>query len=176
MKKVHWVKQMYNDWRLFRNTDSTLENIECDLDNIGSFSEEQLLRALCRFVTEVKKVDGSEFPPRTLYDIIICVQFWLESNGLNWRLVSGGQFENVKFTLDNCMKERAARGIGNKVCQAQVLTFTDEDLLWSLGLLGCHTPQALIDTVIVKLGLTCALRAGKEHRSLTLQVSVSIVE
>ena len=42
----------------------------------------------------------------------------------------------------------------------------DEDLLWSLGLLGCHTPQALLDTVVLKLGLTCSSRAGKEQRIL----------
>ena len=64
------------------------------------------------------------------------------------------------------MKERCARGLGNKVRKAEVLTFTDEDVLWSLGLLGSHSPQVLLDTIVFKLGLTCSLRAGKEHRAL----------
>ena len=166
MKKVVWVRNMYNDWRKFRNESIVLQSVQCDLENVGSFSKEELLGALCKFITEVKKVDGSDFPPRTLYDIIICVQFWLESNGINWRLVSDGDFQDLKFTLDNPMKECAACGLGNKVRKAEILTFTDEDLLWSLGLLGCHTPQVLSNTVVFMLGLTCALRAGKEHSSL----------
>ena len=165
-KKINWAKGMFNDWRMFRNNSPILENVKCDLSNLGSFTKEELCVDLCKFITEVKKLDGSDFPPRTLYDIIICIQIWLESQGFNWRLVSGAEFEHLKYTLDNCMKDRAARGIGNSVRKAQVLTFTDEDLLWSLGLLGSHNPQALLDTVIVKLGLTCALRAGKEQRSL----------
>ena len=88
---------------------------------------------------------------------MICLQFWLESNSLNWRLISDEEFKSVKFTLDNVMKERAANGIGSEVRKAQVLTFTDEDVLWSLGLLGCHNPQVLVNTVAFLLGLTCAL-------------------
>ena len=151
-KKIKWVRNMYSDWRDFRNADANLQDVTCDIQSLGSFTKEELCSALCKFITEVRKLDGSEFPPCTLYDIIICVQFWLESNGYNWRLVSGKEFETLKFTLDNCMKERASRGIGSKVRKAEVLTFTDEDLLWSLGLLGSHTPQVLINTVIVKLG------------------------
>ena len=166
MKKVQWIRQMYSDWKQFRDMDPNLLGVQCNLEKLGEFSKEQLCNDLCRFITEVKKLDGTDFPPRTLYDIIICVQFWLESNGYNWRLVSGSEFETLKFTLDNCMKQRAAAGIGGNVRKAEVLTFTDEDLLWSLGLLGCHTPQALLDTVVFKLGLSCALRAGKEHRIL----------
>ena len=78
--------------------------------NKQSFSED-----VCHFITEVKKMDGSNFPGGTMYDIMICLQFWLESEGYNWRLVSDEEFVNVKFTLDNIMKDRAARGVGGKV-------------------------------------------------------------
>ena len=64
------------------------------------------------------------------------------------------------------MKQHAASGVGNRVQKAEVLTFMDEDLLWSLGLLDLHCPQVLLDTIVFELGLTCSLRAGKEHRAL----------
>ena len=111
-------------------------------------------------------MDASDFPSRTLYDIVICLQFWLESNGLNWRLISDGDFKDLKFTLDNLMKQRASSGVVGAVKQAKVLTFMDEDLLWNQGLLGVHNPQVLLNTVVFQLGLTCSLRAGKEHRTL----------
>ena len=101
-----------------------------------------------------------------MYDIVICLQFWLESNGVNWRLISDGDFKDLKFTLDNLMKEHAACGVINSLKQAEVLSFTDEDILWSKGLLGIHNPTVLVNTVVFLLGLTCSLRAGKEHRIL----------
>ena len=56
--------------------------------------------------------------------------------------------------------------IGTKVRRAEVLTFTDEDLLWSLGSLGTHCPEVLLNTVLFSVGLSCSLRAGKEHYAL----------
>ena len=83
MKKVAWVRRMYGDWRKFRNDNTTLPNVHVDIEQVGSFSKEELCETLCHFITEVKKLDGSDFPPHTLYGIIICIQFWLESNGCN---------------------------------------------------------------------------------------------
>ena len=115
MKKVNWVRCMYNDWRSYRNSHEDLKSIHCDIEDIANIDKMELCGALCKFITEVKKVDGGDFPSRTLYDIIICLQFWLESNGLSWRLISDEEFCNVKFTLDNTMKERTASGVGNQV-------------------------------------------------------------
>ena len=41
-----------------------------------------------------------------------------------------------------------------------------EDILWSLGLLGTNNPEVLLVTVMFTLGLSCSLRAGKEHHVL----------
>ena len=43
---------------------------------------------------------------------------------------------------------------------------TDEDYLWSLGLLGTHNPEVLLNTLVFTIGKGCALRAGKEHYAL----------
>ena len=67
----------------------------------------------------------------------------------------------LKFTLDNTMKQRTSDGVGITVKKAQVLSFSDEDVLWSLGLLGTHSPEVSMNTVIYMLGISCALRAGK---------------
>ena len=50
--------------------------------------------------------------------------------------------------------------------QAQVLSVTDEDYLWSLGLLGTSNPTQLLNTVVFCIGKGFALRAGMEHRAL----------
>ena len=62
------------------------------------------------------------------------------------------------------MKEWVANSVGTKVCKAEVLTFSDEDVFWSLGLLGYYNPESLGYSVVFTLGLNCAVSAGKEHR------------
>ena len=166
MKKVKWVRGMYNDWRDFRNNHPQLQSVDCDIENVKTIEKQSFIESVCKFITEVKKVDGSDFPSKTLYDIIICMQFWLETQGFSWRLLNDEEFKQVRFTVDNLMKLRVQQGIGITVKQAEVLTFTDEDLLWSLGLLGTHNPEVLLHTVLFSLGLTCSLRAGQEHRNL----------
>ena len=162
---MNWVYNMFKDWRNYRHSLGSAE-ITCDLSDISTISEKSLSFALCHFLTEVKKLDRSDFPARTLYDIVICLQFYLESKGISWRIISDEKFKEVKFTLDNTMKKRAADGTGNSVRQAEVLNIMDEDILWSLGLLGTHSPEVLLQTVMFTLGLSCSLHAGKEHYAL----------
>ena len=166
LKKVSWVKNMFQHWREFRNSCDDLQNVECDLDDIESISQESLKFALCRFLTEVKKLDGSDFPAKTLYDILICIQFHIETLGLAYKFLSDEKFKEVRFTLDNIMKQRTKDTVGGSVRRAEVLSFTDEDLMWSLGLLGMHNPESLQNAVLITLGLSCSLRAGKEHYQL----------
>ena len=77
IKKIHWVKCMFTDWRYFRNNSPYLQSVECNLDDDASINVETLNASICKFIMEVKKRDGSDFPGRTLSDIVICIQFWL---------------------------------------------------------------------------------------------------
>ena len=47
--------------------------------------------------------------------------------------------------------------------QAQPITCEAEERLWQLGLLGDHSAQALVDTMVFQMGLYFALRSGQEH-------------
>ena len=64
------------------------------------------------------------------------------------------------------MKKRTSEGIGISVQKAQILNKIDEDILWGIGLLGTHSPEVLLQTVMFTIGLSCSLRAGKEHHVL----------
>ena len=50
--------------------------------------------------------------------------------------------------------------------KAAVITVNMEKKLWESGLLGDHTPQVLVDTVLYLIGLNLTLRSGEEHRRL----------
>ena len=149
---MRWVVKMYTDWRNFKNCQKDLHDISCNLEDVKTITEDSLVFALCRFLTEVKKLDGSDFPGRTLYDILICVQFQLETQGIYWKLLNDERFAEVRYTLDNIMKLRTSQGVGITVKRAQVLTNFDEQLLWNLGLLGELNPTVLLNTVIYLIG------------------------
>ena len=153
-------------------------------DDVGSIRTEllemmkaELCHALSRFVLEVRKTNGEDYPAETMYEIIISLQMYLESNGRVLKLLNDEEFTPLKNTLDAKMKELSAAG---KRCQhkkAGIITETEEELLWSKGVLGTHTPRKLVDTMLYLLGLHFALRAGKEHRQLRFvdsQLSVEI--
>ena len=70
----------------------------------------------------MKKMDGSDFPGKTLYDIIICVQFHLETLSYSWKLLNEEKFKEIRFTLDNTMKKHTSDGIGVSVWKAQTLS------------------------------------------------------
>ena len=166
MKKVKWAVKMYRDWRNFRNADPGLENIPCDLDEKSTITQNSLTFALSRFITEVKKLDGTDFPGKTLYEILVSIQFHLETMGMYWKLLNDKMFNEVKYTLDNMMKIRTAQGVGVKVKKAEFLSPMDEDYLWSIGFLGDHDPETLLNTMVFIIGKGFALRAGKEHQAL----------
>ena len=54
--------------------------------------------------------------------------------------------------------------------KAEVIQVQQEDQLWSMGLLGDHNPQVLLDTLVYYIGLYFAIRGG-EHRKLRFRPS-----
>ena len=164
-KKIGWVRHMFSDWKEVHNA-TGIDFVECDLEKIISINVENFVFAMKRFITEIRKLDGTDFPAKTLYQIVLCVQFHLESKGLIWKILAEKQFSEVRFTLDNVMKLRVSQGIGLTVKKADIISVVDEEILWERGVLGSENPEQLLNTVLYLVGFNCALRAGKEHRAL----------
>ena len=166
MKKVKWAVDMFRNWRNYCHShNNSFDFIQCDLDDKSSITH-NLIFALVIFLTEVKKVDGSEFSGKTLYNILICLQFHLEAMGFGWKLLDEAMFRDVRLTLDNLMKLCTAQGLGTSVKQAQFLESSDENCLWDLGLLGTSNPNQLLNTLVFMIGKGFALCAGKERHKL----------
>ena len=78
MKKVNWVTNMCSEWRESRiNPD--VDYIYIDLDDVCTLAVDNLALALCRFMTEIRKLDGTEFLGKIMYEIILFIQFYLET-------------------------------------------------------------------------------------------------
>ncbi len=78
-----------------------------DLHYHSKLNKGNLAVSLSRFITEVHKLDRTEYPPQTLHQMIICMQMFLETEKLYWKLFdnSDQNFADLYYILDNVMKE-----------------------------------------------------------------------
>ena len=168
--KMMWAVRAYNEWRNNRLNDiMNFDNkiFEANLNNIDNLTKEQLEYGLVRFIPEVRKLkSGDDYPGKTLYEMCVAIQKFVNIKGKKWKLVDGPDFCELRNVLDNVMKERARRNIGMVKRQANVIPLDFESKLWEKGLLGEDSPDKLRDTVLFLIGINVGLRAGDEHQAL----------
>ena len=46
------------------------------------------------------------------------------------------------------------------------MSLNEEEILWEKGILGEHSPDALLNTFFLQIGTYFALKSGAEHRAL----------
>ncbi len=136
----------------------------CSLDD-PELNKLHLCHTLCSFVNEFRQKDGQEYPGKTLYDLVLCIQFHLEKKGKFWKLIDDQEMVRLKFTLDNLMKDQCAQRLGSSL-SSDPISFDQEEVLWSRGILGEQDPTQLRNTVMFLLGISFALLGGDEHRRL----------
>ncbi len=86
-KKIHWVTNMYHQRQINRNTKPDFIHIFADLDSIASLNKTSLSHGLCHFITEIKKLNGEDFPPKTINEIVVCIQMYLDGESNFWKLL-----------------------------------------------------------------------------------------
>ena len=73
---------------------------------------DELQADLCDFIVEIRKENGEQYPPSSMYNLISGLSLYLErEHGFTNMLVSGA-FRSVRNTLDNIMKGKNCRGGG----------------------------------------------------------------
>lgn len=159
-RKLNWAMTMYSQWRAIRQQNYP------DLEKAMDLDKASVQIALCVFITEVCKLDGTDFPPKTLYEILVCLQMCLESNGIYWKFLDDPDFVELKYTLDNEMKKHTREGLCHPVKQADTIFPEQEEELWQKCILGKDNPVQLQQTLLYLLGINLALHAGQEHRNL----------
>ncbi len=110
-------------------------------------------------MNEVKRKDGKEYPGRTVYDLVLCIKFFLEKRGKFLKLLDDPDFVRLKFTVDNIMKQRCSERLGSTMV-SQPICFEQEEILWDCGLLDEQNADQLRNTVLYLLGISFALRGG----------------
>ena len=127
---------------------------------------QQLDYWLSKFVLETRKLDGDHYLPKPLYAICCGLQRYIQDHCPNINLFSSPLFAGFGKVFDGEMKRLRSTGVGVSVKQAESMTVNEANQLWEKGVLGDHSPQSLVDTMLFLCGLNFALRSGEEHRSL----------
>ena len=114
----------------------------------------------------MRKTDGTEYPPNTVHHIVCGVMRHLRCTKPDIDFFKDAEFSSFRSSLDGEMKRLQSRGLGSNHKQAEALTVQEEEQLWEENILGDHSPESLLNTIIFMNGLYFALRSGDEHRQL----------
>ena len=163
--QTEWGVRVWKDWASERNSKSAML-ASIPIDFVEAARIEQLEAYLCYFVTEIRRKNGQEYPPQSLYQLCCSLQRAAHLAGSSsFNLFEDPMLQKFQLTLDAEMKRLSSKGKGVKK-QTQPITCEEEKRLWQLGLLGDHSAQALVDTMVFQMSLYFALRSGQEHRRL----------
>jgi len=171
-KDTKYCVSIWDEWVVARaNSTGTI------IPYLKDITLPELNHWICYFILEVRKKDGTEFPPNTLHHICCGILRYLRISGVSVDIFKDKEFIKFRNVLDSEMKRLQALGLGTKKRKAEVITCEDEEAMWEKGILGDSNPQSLLNTMVYMNGLYFALRGGKEHRQLRHQPSqITLVE
>ena len=162
-----WAVRNFHQWREARNAEMPSDS--CPSDILLSDCVVDLDHWLCRYVTETRKADGSEYPPRTLHQLLVGLQRYIRiRKRSDVSLLQGADFRGLQNLCNSLFNELHKKGVGADVKKTQPLTSHDEIKLWEKGVLRVDTPQGLLNCVFFYNGKNFCLRGGQEQRDLKL--------
>lgn len=99
-------------------------------------ANEDLKFWISKFVVEVKRKDGTPYPPNSLYQICCGLGRGLVDIGRSdVDIFNAPEFALFRDTLDSCMKQLKASG-NFEMKRAEIISDDIESVLWDKGCLG----------------------------------------
>ncbi|XP_076276134.1 zinc finger protein without children [Lasioglossum baleicum] len=124
---------------------------------------DELNYSLCLFVKEVRKPNGTEYAPDTIYYLCLGIQQYLFENSRIDNIFTDTYYE--KFT--DCLNE-VAKKFSVLYNDAQyIVTRVEEEHLWECKQLGAHSPHVLLSTLMFFNTKHFNLVTVEEHMQLS---------
>ena len=165
-KNNEWAYRNFETWRTARNR--RFPEAKCP-DDVFS-SKELACEWLCKYLTETRKSDGSDYTPRSLYLLLGGIQRYVRRlhPKKEFNLFTDQEFKPLKNLCDSLFKRLHSKGIGASLKATAVLSTDDEQKLWDANVLNLETPLGLLRAVFFYKGKNFCLRGGAEQRNLKL--------
>ena len=171
-KNTNWAANVWSEWAANRK-------LQCPTEwppHLMIIKPCELNSWLSCFVMEVRRQDGKAYPPNTLHQLCCGILRYVRETKPNVDIFKDPEFASFRRTLDAEMKRlKGTPGIRSVPKQAEPISAAEEEILWCKGLLGNHSPQCLVDTMVFMAGMYFALRSGEEHRQLRMS-SIELIE
>lgn len=124
---------------------------------------DELNYLLCLFVKEVRKPNGAEYAPDTIYYLCLGIQQYLFENNRIDNIFTDSYYE--RFT--DCLNE-VAKKFSVLYNDAQyIVTRVEEEHLWECKQLGAHSPHVLLNTLMFFNTKHFNLVTVEEHMQLS---------
>ena len=122
---TEYCVRVYEAWRAYRNSSGSAVPVLPAIDRAS------LAHWLVRFVLEVRKGDGSEYPPNSLHHIVCGIMRHMRSTTMpGVDFFTDSDFSAFRSSLDAEMKRLQSKGLGSGHKQTEPLTEDEEELLW----------------------------------------------
>ena len=166
-RNTTWAVNVWKEWTLNRQKCFPGQSREWPV-HLYLAQPQQLDYWLSKFVLETRKENGEHYPPNMLYSICCGLLRYVRDMKPDLNFFKDPAFAGFRKALDSEMKRLTGLGVGVKKKQAGPISIEEESILWEKKLLGDHSPQVLLDTMIFLCGIHFALRSGAEHRDLQI--------
>lgn len=155
-----WVSQKNAELEKSENAARKMKLFKPDLLQL---SADELNYSLCLFVKEVRKPNGEEYAPDTVYYLCLGIQQYLIENGRVDNIFSDPYFEKFTVCLDEITKQFSS------LCNEsqQLVTRIEEEHLWESKQLGAHSPHVLLSTLMYFNTKYFSLMTVDEHLQLS---------
>ena len=165
-RSTAWAKSVFDAWMANREEKCPPSFLETCRD------PRTMEKWLKLFVAEAMfNKNGEPYPPDTIYSILTGILRYMRQatprcSVPNFLDRKNPDFAEVHSVTDHIYRQLRMKGIGASRKATEVLTKDEENTLWERGVLGVHTPQALLNATFFLNGKNLALRGGKEHHEL----------
>ncbi|KAK6167946.1 hypothetical protein SNE40_021867 [Patella caerulea] len=117
---------------------------------------------LGKFIVEVRKENGEEYPPKTLLSLVMGLQSFLRlENKTDINFLDGYEFQPIRQVLDAEMKRITRKGIGSTTKKAAAFSDEEIDKLWKSKHYADYNAKVLVRTILFLNGLNFGLLGAR---------------
>ncbi|KAI4495560.1 hypothetical protein M0802_008572 [Mischocyttarus mexicanus] len=158
----------WRQWVVAKNAElekqsTPLRKMKLFKTDLLQLTADELNYSLCLFVKEVRKPNGAEYAPDTIYYLCLGIQQYLFENNRIDSIFTDSYYE--KFT--DCLNEVAKKFSALYSDTQYIVTRVEEEHLWECKQLGAHSPHILLSTLMFFNTKHFNLVTVEEHMQLS---------
>ncbi|XP_034948569.1 zinc finger MYM-type protein 3 [Chelonus insularis] len=158
----------WRKWVVAKNTELEKQNaagkkVKLFKSDLLQLTADELNYSLCLFVKEVRKPNGSEYAPDTIYYLCLGIQQYLFENNRIDNIFTDTYYEQFTDCLNDIAKKFSV--LYNDA--QYIVTRVEEEHLWECKQLGAHSPHVLLSTLMFFNTKHFNLTTVEEHMQLS---------